>query len=476
MAAHVLIVDSISANRILLKVKLAGAFSHVEQAASAGEALDLLHAEAPDLLVLGGDLVDMSALELCKLVKENPAFSQLPVLIANTEGNRTDRIEALRAGADDAFDTSVSTDALLARIRSIIRARSSYEELRLREQAEHIPGLCETMTGFDGPAQVLVASWNAGEGLMWNAQLQGFVPYGLRHQPISQIMQDMSQFAAPDAIVISLRTATPDESLRLLAEVRARAATRQAAVLVVLDAEDDNARVNALDLGANDVLIDGFDPEEAALRLDAMIDRKRKTDRMRKRVEDGLTAAVTDPLTGLFNRRYAMPHLTKLAQRAQNHHGDLAVMLADLDHFKDVNDRYGHSAGDVVLAEIARRMRRCLSQADLIARMGGEEFMIVVPADNAAAAEEVAQRLCDAVRKEPVYLRGRDIQIPVTVSIGVAMASDLIQANSTCQSKKHLRLAAHDGIASALLDRADQALYGAKAEGRDKVTLSCSAA
>ncbi|MBO9406090.1 diguanylate cyclase [Shimia sp. R9_1] len=477
MAAHVLIVDSISANRILLKVKLTGVFARVEQAASAGEALDLLHAETPDLLVLGGDLVDMSALKLCKLVKENPAFAHLPVLIANTEGTRMDRIDALHAGADDAFDMSVSTDALLARIRSIIRARSSYEELRLREQAGQIPGLAEQVSGFEGPAQVLIASWNAAEGLLWNAQLQACVPYGLRQQQISQIAQDMSQFAAPDAIVISLRTATPDESLRLLAEVRARATTRQAAVLVVLDAEDDTARINALDLGANDVLIDGFDAEEAALRLDAMIARKRLTDRLRKRVEDGLTAAVTDPLTGLFNRRYAMPHLTKLAQRAHSQRGDFAVMLADLDHFKEVNDRYGHAAGDIVLAEIARRMRRCLSQADLIARMGGEEFMIVVPVEDVTAAEQVAQRLCDVVRSEPVYLRGRDIQIPVTVSIGVAMGSDLIKAKSPdCKSTQHLRLAAHDGIASALLDRADQALYGAKAEGRDKVTLSCSAA
>ncbi|MDA5556294.1 diguanylate cyclase [Shimia sp. MMG029] len=476
MAAHVLIVDSISANRILLKVKLTGAFAHVEQSASAGEALDLLHAETPDLLVLGGDLVDMSALKLCKLVKEDPAFAHLPILIANTEGTRTDRIEALRAGADDAFDMSVSTDALLARIRSIIRARSSYEELRLREQTSQIPGLAESFAGFDGPAQVLLASWNAAEGLLWSAQLQHEVPYGVRHQPVAQIMQNMSLFAPPDAIVISLRTATPDESLRLLAEVRARATTRQAAVLVVLDAEDDAARINALDLGANDVLIDGFDAEEASLRLAAMIARKRLTDRLRKRVEDGLTAAVTDPLTGLFNRRYAMPHLNKLAQRAHTQRGDFAVMLADLDHFKGVNDRFGHAAGDIVLAEIARRMRRCLSQADLIARMGGEEFMIVVPVEDVAAAEQIAQRLCDVVRSEPVYLRGRDIQIPVTVSIGVALGSDLIKASSDAAPTSHLRVAANDGIASALIDRADQALYGAKAEGRDKVTLSCPAA
>lgn len=474
MAAHVLIVDSISANRILLKVKLAGAFAHVEQAASAGEALDLLHADMPDLLVLGGDLVDMSAIELCGLIKENPAFTHLPILLVHTEGTRADKIEALRAGADDAFEMSVSTEALLARIRSIMRARSSYEELRLREQAGQIPGLAEPLKGFESPAQVLIAALNAPEGDQWANHLRQMVPYGLRHQKVAEIMRDMSQFSTPDAIVISLQVARPDEALRLLAEVRARAATRDSAVLVVLDEANDNARINALDLGANDVIVEGFDAEEAALRLDHMIARKRVADRLRKRVEDGLTAAVTDPLTGLFNRRYAMPHLSKLAQRAHGLRGDFAVMLADLDHFKDVNDHYGHASGDIVLAEVARRMRRNLSQADLIARMGGEEFLVVVQTDDVGSAAKVAQRLCDVVAAEPVYLRGRDIQIPVTISIGVAMGSDLLKAKS--KTAQRVTSKSHDALATALIDRADQALYGSKANGRNMITLSGTAA
>ncbi len=477
MAARVLIVDSISANRILLKVKLTGAFSDVEQAASAGEALDLLEKEVPDMLVLGGDLVDMSAVDLCSLVKENPRLSHMPVLLLHTEGTRADRIEALRAGADDAFEIAVSTDAFLARIRSIVRIRNSYEELRLRERAGRIPGLAEAMSGFETSPNVLLATRSAREGQQWQALLSPLAPYRLRHQTLEDVMRNVGQFAEPDAIVISLAVAAPEEALRLLAEVRARAATRQAAVLVILDETNDTARINALDLGANDVIVDGFHPEEAMLRLDSMIARKRLTDRLRKRVEDGLTAAVTDPLTGLFNRRYAMPHLTKMAQRVQgrsDRRGDFAVMLADLDHFKEVNDTYGHAAGDIVLAEIARRMRGNLKQADLIARMGGEEFLIVVQTDDRESATKVAQRLCDVVRNEPVYLRGRDLRIPVTVSIGVAMGSDLLSAKQLDGKPSHDPVG--NGLASALIDRADQALYGAKADGRDKVTLSCSAA
>ncbi|MBO6899557.1 MAG: response regulator, partial [Shimia sp.] len=199
MAARVLIVDSISANRILLKVKLAGAFAHVEQAASAGEALDLLETEVtPDLLVLGGDLVDMSAIDLCAHIKERAKLANLPVLLVNTDGHRADLIDALRVGADDAFDMSVSTDALLARIRSIVRARNSYEELRAREQTAHIPGLAEPLAGFETPASVLIAGRNDTEGARWQAQLSKMAPFVLRHQRTSEIMHSIGQSSAPD--------------------------------------------------------------------------------------------------------------------------------------------------------------------------------------------------------------------------------------------------------------------------------------
>lgn len=486
MPAHVLIVDSIAANRILLKVKLSGAFANIEQAASAGEALDLIKSDAPDLLVLGGDFVDMTATELCRLIKQDPNNAAMSVLLVHGDGTRETRLAALRAGADDAFAMPVTTDALLARIRSLMRTRASVEDLRLREGTARIPGLAEASSRFEMPSSVLIATDRKADGVLWTKALRKMVPYVLRHQPLQDIMRCMSQFTAPDAIVIELNIAAPEEALRFLAEIRARSATRQAAVLVVLDEADDTARINALDLGANDVLADGFDPEEACLRLDTMLKRKRLTDRLHLRVEEGLAAAVTDPLTGLFNRRYALPQLTKVAHRAQNQHGtfpgDFAVMLADLDHFKEVNDQYGHAAGDIVLTEIARRMRSALSQADLIARIGGEEFLIVVQAIDAENAAKVAQRLCEVVRGEPVYLRGRDIQIPVTVSIGVAMGSDLLSAQSCNAAKPNsglrsgARNGAQDGLATALIDRADQALYGAKAHGRDQFTLSSSAA
>ena len=173
----------------------------------------------------------------------------------------------------------------------------------------------------------------------------------------------------------------------------------------------------------------------------------------------GLLAA-TDPLTGLYNRRYAMARLTDVERDAQGSGRAFAVVLADLDHFKAINDTYGHAAGDAVLKEVARRLKDNLRGADLVARYGGEEFLMVLPETDLDRAEPLARRLCALIGQTPFALPGRKAPIPVTMSIGVAVGgSDKNRARETLE---------------ALIERADTALYGAKAHGRNQVTVAAA--
>jgi two-component system cell cycle response regulator len=155
-----------------------------------------------------------------------------------------------------------------------------------------------------------------------------------------------------------------------------------------------------------------------------------------------------------------------------------AVMIADLDHFKSINDRFGHAVGDAVLIDVAQRLRRNLRAVDLVARFGGEEFLIVMPNTGLKAARTAARRLCSAVQETPVMKNpvASDIQpaslvppLHVTISIGVAIAGDpdtapflpdMVQADTVAR----------------LLDAADQALYKAKDKGRNCVRMSRPAA
>lgn len=163
--------------------------------------------------------------------------------------------------------------------------------------------------------------------------------------------------------------------------------------------------------------------------------------------EEAQRLSLTDPLTGLFNYRYLRESLRRELERANRFGRTLAVVALDLDHFKDVNDTYGHAVGDLVLVEIARRIRGVTREVDVAFRRGGEEFVILLPETDTAGGSALARRLAGEVRGTPV--RARDHMINVTVSIGVAVYPE------------------HGGTGSAVLEAADIALYAAKAAGRD---------
>ena len=172
--------------------------------------------------------------------------------------------------------------------------------------------------------------------------------------------------------------------------------------------------------------------------------------------EEAQRLSLTDPLTGLWNYRYLRESLRREVERASRFGRRLAVLVLDLDHFKDVNDTYGHPAGDAVLAEFARRIRIGLREVDFAFRHGGEEFVVLLPETDAFGAAIVAERLAAAVRDRPVRVDGRRSgdQIPISVSIGVAVFPE------------------HDDTAQQVLDAADEALYEAKKAGRDRCRLA----
>ncbi|ACL63509.1 diguanylate cyclase [Anaeromyxobacter dehalogenans 2CP-1] len=159
--------------------------------------------------------------------------------------------------------------------------------------------------------------------------------------------------------------------------------------------------------------------------------------------------ALRDPLTGLPNRRAFEESLRREVARARRGGDRLAVAVLDVDRFKDVNDRHGHAAGDVALAEVARRASAALRAGDLLARIGGEELAAILPGADVAAAAEVAERVRRAVGTEPVQAGGQAIR--VTVSLGCA------------------ELAPDDADGADLFARADGHLYRAKHAGRDRV-------
>jgi len=199
---------------------------------------------------------------------------------------------------------------------------------------------------------------------------------------------------------------------------------------------------------------------EAAMRLSAQLARKHEADRRRHETRRNMRWAMTDPLTGLHNRRFALPRLSELvAEMQQRQQGEIAVMLLDLDRFKQVNDIHGHPAGDAVLAEIAARLAAGLPEGALLARIGGEEFLVVLPDCPARSARRIADELRRAVMTAPVLLPRScaRAELGVTVSVGMALG----------RAGPHLPPL----DAETLLASADRALLNAKSSGRNRITV-----
>lgn len=475
MPRQILIVDAVATNRIVLKVKLASAFYSVEQARTGQEALTLIRNSSPAIVVIG-TLRDMSPLDLCKQLKSNMARTRSAVVMLVCEDDAGGRLRALRAGADDVIGRPYDDAILLARLRSLFRFRDTEEELYLRESTHRALGLSDrSATSFKGPGTVTLIAENCSKMAPRVTALRKILPHKIElRTPRDMIRRAADQRKAtrgPDAFLLALTSETPTNELQFLPEFRSWDGTRRAGVLVMTPDGDREITANALDLGADDVTSDATGTEELALRLDRLVQRKRRSDSLRNIVRDGLRAAVTDPLTGLHNRRFALPHLARVAEHAAETGRTYSVMIADLDHFKRINDHFGHAAGDAVLIEVAKRLPAGLRSVDLVARIGGEEFLIVLPDMTGRAAQRTADRLRAAVSDRPFPVPGRADPIPVTISIGVTMATP-----STTAAHGAARDTDYDRIARTLIARADSALYGAKAHGRNQVELSRPAA
>ncbi len=456
MAGKILIIDGVATNRILFKSKLAQACYVPLTAADGANGVALAKTAQPDLVLLDMALPDMTGIDVLQSLRGMAETRDLPVMMLSSGRDDEARLSALRAGADDFLEKPIDDQTLLARIRNLMRANDGMRGLSGRGAALQALGLAEAAAVFDGPGTIALVSDRIETSLKLRRDLQTSLRDRIIAMTREEALAEDGSTPIPDVFVIDAELGGSGAGLRLMSELHSRSSTRHAAICIMQRHPSDTTAAFAYDLGAADLVTANMPPVEVASRLKNLLRRKRSADGMRLTVQDGLRLAVIDPLTGLYNRRYALPKLHEMAAYCAARGCAFAVMVIDLDRFKSVNDRWGHKVGDLVLTRVAQKLSDSLGENDLLARIGGEEFLLALPDVDLQTARARAEHLCLSVQEMPMALPDGET-LHATISIGLAMA-----AAGTHGQKD---------LIDQVIDRADHALLAAKTSGRNRVRI-----
>jgi two-component system, cell cycle response regulator len=458
MTAQILVVDDVPANVKLLEAKLSSEYYDVITAKDGFEAIKKAKEHKPDIILLDVMMPGIDGFEVCKKLKEDYDVSHIPIVMVTALSDKADRIKGLEAGADDFITKPINDVALFARIKSLVRIKMLMDEVRLRDKTSIEMGIKDeamnTLISDVSGSRVLLVDDDMVQGKQIVSKLESTYQVEWISDP-EQALARASQ-GNFDVILISTLL-TNSDGLRLASHIKSHEEMRTVPLLVLVD-DEPHIMLKALEMGINDYMNVPIDKNEMLVRVRTQIRRKKYQEALKSQYQMSISMAITDALTGLYNRHYLNTHLANMVKQAHKNGKDLALMIMDMDHFKMVNDTYGHDVGDMILKQLAKIIINRSRSAELAARFGGEEFIVLMPETDAQSAIIAAKRMCESVETTPFTINTAGEIIHKTVSIGVSSLHP-------------------DGdSAESLLKRADEALYEAKRSGRNRIVFSATLA
>lgn len=456
MSARVLVVDDILPNVKLLEAKLHSEYYEVVTALNGEEALRKIVETSPDLVLLDVMMPGMDGFEVCRRIKANPEIAHIPVVMVTALTDTEDRVRGLESGADDFLSKPVNDTALMARVRSLVRLKMTVDEWRARETTASQLGVVDdnssVMTQPVNEARVLVVENLGFEVAKINDTLQKDQDLITSADTGMAALQFINQ-SEFDLIIVSLNLKNED-GLRFCSHLRSNEKTRNVPIIMLGNEEDLPRIAHGLEIGAHDYIMRPVDRNELLARARTQIRRKRFQEKLRANYEISLSMALTDGLTGLYNRRYFEVHLQKMLQNAEAQKKSIGLLYMDIDHFKKINDTYGHGVGDEILKSFAQRVKDSLRSFDLVARLGGEEFVAILPDVTPDLAYYVAERLRKGIADKPFICSAPEGAINVTSSFGGVVIEGGQADASQFQD---------------IIKRADAQLYESKHNGRNVI-------
>jgi two-component system cell cycle response regulator len=460
---YILIIDHEPFSRTILKDNLYGVY-HVFAAASGKEAIDLALQQPLDLILLDIDMPEGNGAEICSLLKENSATKYIPLILLSSFSQKVDIINGLHAGADDYMTKPICESELLARIEAHLRTKDYYADLA-REDLLMLLELTEIISVTRNPKRILsiivekmIAAIDVSRcsiiGFNDNGELIVMASSDLPAN--REIKIDLEKYPEIEKALTTQRPVVLQDIRKdpLMNPVRDKIqGLTDHAIFVVPIIKKQNV-IGTFFLRTASLFKEGIstrifklcqlvanisgDALENAVIFEAMHSKRRL-------LED---LALRDGLTGLYNHQQFHTRLEEEFYRAQRYALPLSCVFADIDHFKDINDRYRHVTGDVVLKQIGKLIEKMLRKSDLAARYGGDEFAVLLPNTTSQGANDFAERMEKEIGELSIQqLKGET----VSISIGVATYQ-----NGNVPSYKDL------------LQRADEVMYAGKQAKNEK--------
>jgi two-component system cell cycle response regulator len=451
--ARILIVDDDPLNVKLLASKLDGRKYEILQAYGGIEALEKVEKKSPDLILLDVMMPDMDGYEVTTRLKNDPKTANIPIIMVTALDGSEDKIQGLEAGAEEFLSKPVNTTELLARINSMLRLRRYREQLAIRTQSGEYFAVTEDHKGAlqareNLPCVLLVEDDEQDIKLLLN-YLHG-QPY---HIMLAKNGEDAISLAAQkkiDLVLLDILLPGMDgfETCNRLKEMDK---TSNIQIVLITNLSDLESKIKGVEMGSDDFLVKPINSKELLVRINALLKKKEYMDKLHSHYENALDSAIKDGLTELYNHAYFNRFLELEVKRSIRQGYSTALIMMDLDDFKQYNDKLGHLAGDRILRESAQVIKDSVREIDLAARYGGEEFVVILPYADSENALNVAERIQKAISNYTFSYETVSALKKITFSIGIA----------TCPS---------DSLtAEELIQNADSMLYKAKKEGKNRV-------
>jgi two-component system, cell cycle response regulator len=453
-SARVLIVDDEPVSVRLMSAQLQKTGWVTMEASGGEEAIMKAKEDPPDLILMDVLMPGLNGYEATRRLKADSVTRHIPIILVTGLSSVEDKLDGLRAGADEFLSKPVASPELILRIKNMLKLRHYEEQLRYRAVPDDASiteqGPEEWKEGRFESARILVLACEGDTRKSIHGQLEG-EGYLVTSGGDGALALLDGPGASADLVILDAELPGAD-SLETWRRLKEEKAMSRIPLAVITGENDTEERVRFLTLGADDLLSRPVEPRELAARVGRLLKQKAYFDSLRSRYHSAVAASNSDGLTRLFNHAYFQKFLELELKRSQRQNHPTTLILLDLDDFKSKNDTLGHVAGDHILSEVGRRIRRCIREIDVPARYGGEEFAVVLPYTGSAGAQVVAERIRKALDSEPFLPGTPASEIRVTASIGLA----------TCPE---------NGTAPDDLTRAaDSMVYRSKREGKNRVS------